>query len=213
MGRELARCTDDEEKRNKILEGSRAILFREGISSLTMDEIASRQGISKKTLYKYFANKEQLVAQALEQKIGEIAATVDRLAHDRSRSFPERLGAILDVVARQLAQIGESLMKDVFYREPQLWERIDRFRREHVFGAIAGLFEEGIRDGYIRTDIESRLVPTIFIGAVSSIMSPTQFFALTAPPAVVFETLVRILLGGILTSTGRRQLFPEEVKE
>jgi AcrR family transcriptional regulator len=213
MGNGLARTTDDKEKRDRILEGSRAIFFREGVSSLTMDDIASRQGISKKTLYKYFANKQQLVAEALEQRISEIAAAVDGLARDRSRPFPERLGEILNVVARQLAQIGESLLKDMFYREPQLWERIDRFRREHVFGAVAGLFEEGIRDGYIRTDIESRLVPTIFFGVVASIMSPAQFFAMTAPPAVVFDSLVRILLGGILTSQGRRQLFSKGDKK
>jgi AcrR family transcriptional regulator len=209
----MARTTDDEEKRKKILEGSRALFMREGVSSLTMDQIASRQGISKKTLYKFFANKGQLVTEAIEERIGEIAAIVDTLAHDPARSFPERLGAILGVVGRQLAELGDSLVKDMFYREPQLWERIDKFRRERVFGAIAGLFEEGIRDGYIRTDIESRLVPMLFINTVSAIMSPAQFFALTSPPAVVFETLVRILLGGILTEQGRRELFSEEVRE
>jgi len=209
----MTRPADDEEKRKKILEGSRALFFREGVSSLTMDQIASRQGISKKTLYKYFANKEQLVAEAIEARIREIAALTDALAHDPARTFPDRLSGILGVVARQLAEIGESLIKDVFYREPQLWERIDRFRREHIFASIAELFEEGIRDGYIRTDIESHLVPTLFFNAVSAIMSPAQFFALNAPPAVVFETLVRILLGGVLTEQGRRQLFSQEVKE
>jgi AcrR family transcriptional regulator len=202
---------DDEEKRKKILDGSRALFLREGVSSLTMDQIAARQGISKKTLYKFFANKGQLVAEALEVKIAEIAAMVESLAHDRTRSFPERLGAILGVVGRQLAEIGESLIKDVFYREPQLWERIDTFRREHIFGAIAGLLEEGIRDGYVRADIQSGLVPTIFINTVSTIMSPAQFFELTAPPAVIFESLVTILLGGVLTEQGRRELFSREV--
>jgi AcrR family transcriptional regulator len=178
-----------------------------------MDEIASRQGISKKTLYKYFANKGQLVAEAIEGRIGEIASQVDALAKDRARSFPERMGAILGIVARQLAELGDSLVKDMLYREPELWKRIDRFRREHVFVAISSLFEEGIRDGYIRADLDSRLVPTIFFSAVSAIMSPAQFFMLTSPPAVVFETLVQILLGGILTDKGHRQLISKGVKE
>jgi AcrR family transcriptional regulator len=106
----MARTKDDEVKRKKILDGSRALFMREGVSSLTMDQIASRQGISKKTLYKFFANKSQLVTEAIEERIGEIAAMIDTLAHDRTRSFPERLGAILGVVGRQLAEIGESLV-------------------------------------------------------------------------------------------------------
>ena len=209
----MARTMDDEEKRKRILEGSRALFLHEGVSSLSMDEIASRQGISKKTLYKYFANKGQLVAEAIEGRIGEIASQVDALAKDRARSFPERMGAILGIVARQLAELGDSLVKDMLYREPELWKRIDRFRREHVFVAISSLFEEGIRDGYIRADLDSRLVPTIFFSAVSAIMSPAQFFMLTSPPAVVFETLVQILLGGILTDKGHRQLISKGVKE
>jgi AcrR family transcriptional regulator len=210
MGNGLARTTDDKEKRDRILEGSRAIFFREGVSSLTMDDIASRQGISKKTLYKYFANKQQLVAEALEQRISEIAAAVDGLARDRSRPFPERLGDILNVVARQLAQIGESLLKDMFYREPQLWERIDRFRREHVFSVITGLLEEGIREGFIRNDIESGLVPLLFINALSSLMTPAQFVSLPLAPVELFEALIRILFGGVLTDDARRQFFTQE---
>ena len=154
----MARTTEDEEKRKKILEGSRALILREGVSSLTMGEIASRQGISKKTLYKYFSNKQQLVEETIEGKLREIAGLIDAASKDASRSFPERLGTILGIVARQLAELGETLVRDVFYREPHLWERIDTFRREHIFVAITRLFEEGIRDGWVRTDIESRLV-------------------------------------------------------
>jgi hypothetical protein len=117
---------------------------------------------------------------------------------------------ILGIVGRQLALLGDRLMNDMAYREPQLWERIDRFRREKVFGVISSLFDEGIRDGYVRSDIETRLVPILFITAVTAILSPQQFFALTTPPAVVFQTITRILLGGILTDEGRAQLALSE---
>jgi len=210
MDTEMTRSIDNEEKRKKILEGSRALFFREGVSSLTMDQIATRQGISKKTLYKFFSNKSHLVTEALEERLQEVAALVDAIARDTDRSFAQRLGDILGVVARQFAQLGESLMKDMYYREPRLWERIDQFRREHVFVVIAGLFEEGIREGYVRTDIETLLVPTLFVNAVSAVLTPAQMFALPLPPTVVFETFIRILLGGILTEDGRRRLFAGE---
>jgi len=199
--------TSDSEKKKKILEGARAIFLREGVSTITMAQIAARQGISKKTLYKYFSNKTQLVEEAIEEQIAAIAGLVDSIMLDRSQSFPQRLGRIFGIVARQLAQLGETFIRDVFYREPRLWERIDHFRREHIFAAIMRLFEEGIRDGYVRTDIESRLVPTLLVSAASAILSPAQFFTLTAPPAVVFETFIKILLGGVLTEEGRTQLF------
>jgi AcrR family transcriptional regulator len=203
---------DDDEKRKKILEGSRALFFREGVSSLTMDQIAARQGISKKTLYKFFANKSHLVAEAVEGRMAEIAADIEAVGHDTSLSFPERLGGIFGIVARQFTQLGDILIKDIYYREPRLWEQIDKFRREHVLVVIAGLFEEGIREGYVRADIETRLVPTLFVNAVSAVLTPDQVLALPAPPPVVFETFIKILLGGILTEDGRQRLFAGEEK-
>jgi AcrR family transcriptional regulator len=201
--------TGDEEKRKKILGGSRALIMREGISALTMGDIASRLGISKKTLYKYFSNKQELVQEAVEGKIREVGALIAAASLDTGKSFPERLRAILEIVTVQLAELGETIVKDVYYREPQLWEKIDKFRREHIFTVITQLFEEGIRDGWVRTDIESRLVPAMFVGAANAILNPSQIFAMTAPPVVIFETLIRILLGGILTEQGRAQLFKE----
>jgi len=206
----MAQDRDDEEKRKKIMEGSRALILREGMSGLTMGDIAARLGISKKTLYKYFANKEQLVEETIEAKIEEIGALIESASGDGSRSFPERLRTILRIITRQLAELGETLMKDVYYREPRLWEKIDRFRREHIFVSLTRLFEEGIRDGWVRADIESRLVPAMFVGMASAILNPAQIFAMTASPVVIFETLIRILLGGILTEPGRRQLFSAE---
>lgn len=201
--------SSDSEKRKKILEGARAIFLREGVSTITMEQIAARLGISKKTLYKHFSNKTHLVEEAIEQQIAAIALLLDSIIRDRSQTFPQRLGRIFGIVAQQLAQLGDTLIRDVYYREPRLWERIDRFRREHIFAAIARLFEEGIRDGYVRTDIESRLVPALFVNAASAILSPAQIFALTAPPALIFETFIKILWGGILTEEGRTQLFSE----
>jgi len=195
----------DAEKKKKILEGATALFFREGVSSVTMEQVAGRLGISKKTLYKHFTNKDQLVMEAIEEKIRAVGGMVDAAVNDTSQTFPQRLAGVFNVVGHQFAEIGETLMRDVYYRQPGLWKQIERFRREHVFQAILRLFEDGARDGYFRTDIESRLVPTLFVSAASAILTPAQLFALPASPALAFENFIKILLGGILTDEGRAQ--------
>jgi len=206
QGREMAEQESDETKKTRILDGAREIILREGITSVTMEEVASRQGISKKTLYKYFPNKTELVQAAIETRIVQIAAQVRLIVDDRQTPFPQRIGTILAVVGRQMALLGDRLLRDIAYREPELWKRIDQLRREQIFGAISDLFGQGIEDGYVRGDIEARLVPTMFAASLSAILSPPQIFELTLPPAVVFRTITRILLGGILTDQGRALL-------
>ena len=178
----MAKAKPDEEKK-KILERARAQFFTRGVSSLTMGEIASLQGISKKTLYRFFPNKEELVTEAVEEKISELGAQIAAIAARRDVAFPVRLRDILQIVTRQLGAIGENLIRDLYYHEPQLWERIDGFRRDYVFATITRLLEEGGKTGYIRGDIDGRLVPVLFINAFTAVLNPAQFVRLPFPRA------------------------------
>jgi AcrR family transcriptional regulator len=198
------------EKRKQILDRSRTIFMARGVSALSMDQIASLQGISKKTLYKFFQNKAALTEEAIESRIREIAAHVEEIARNSDLSFLARMRGIFDVVSRQIAELGENFVRDIYYHEPEIWERIDKFRREHVFAIITGLLKEGIREGHIRDDIDGRLVPLLFTSTISSVMTPAQLVKLPFPPAELFDAFIRILFGGVLTEKARRQFFSRE---
>jgi AcrR family transcriptional regulator len=200
----------DIEKRQKILDRSRSLFLMRGVSSLTMEEIASLQGISKKTLYRYFPNKNALVSAAIEEKIAEVAQKIARIARIKDLSFLEKIREILRTVSRQMAELGEGLIRDLYYNQPELWARIDRYRQEHVFVIIEKLLGEGAKSGLIRRDIDGRLVPALFVTTISSVMNPEQFVKMTVSPVEFFEAVVKILFGGILTDKARRQFFRQE---
>jgi AcrR family transcriptional regulator len=206
----MAKKIADDEKRRQIVDRSRTLFLTRGVSSLTMDEIATLQGISKKTLYRFFPNKGALIATAIEDRMLQVVSIATSVAKDPGRPFLDKIREILGIVSRQIAELGPTLIQDLYYHEPEIWERIDKFRREHVFSIISRLFEEGIRAGVIRTDIESGLAPLLFINAVSSLMTPSQFVTLPVAPAKLFDALTRILFGGILTEDARRQFFAQE---
>lgn len=124
--------TSDAEKRRQIVDRSRTLFLTRGVSALSMDEIASLQGISKKTLYKFFPNKDALLFEAIEERLTEIAARVTRISQDSDLPFLARLKGIFGVVSRQIAELGETLVKDIYYKKPEIWEQIDRFRRERI---------------------------------------------------------------------------------
>jgi AcrR family transcriptional regulator len=208
----VARQTTDEQKRGKILERSRALFLEQGISGLSMDRIAARQGISKKTLYRFFPNKDALVSEAIEERIAAVAAQAEAIEADSGRRWIDRLQGILRMVSAQVAELGDSLIRDIYYNRPELWEKIDRFRRERVFSIITRLLEEGRKKGFVRDDIDGRLVPLLFASAAGSVLTPAQLMMLPFPPVEVFDAFIRILFGGILTESARRKLFARERK-
>jgi len=54
-----------ENKEHKLLEGARKIFMQYGIKSVSMDDMAKHLGMSKKTLYVYVKDKEDLVSKTL----------------------------------------------------------------------------------------------------------------------------------------------------
>jgi AcrR family transcriptional regulator len=202
--------TTDTEKRQKILDRARSLFLMRGVSSLTMEEIASLQGISKKTLYRYFPNKDALASAAIEERIAEVAGRIGEIGRRKDLSFLEKIRDILHTVSRQMAELGEGLVRDLYYNQPELWAKIERYRQEHVFVIIEELLAEGAQSGLIRPDIDGRLVPALFVTTISSVMNPEQFVKLTVPPVEFFEAVVKILFGGILTEKARREFFRQE---
>jgi AcrR family transcriptional regulator len=178
-----------------------------------MGEIASLQGISKKTLYKFFPNKAALAETTIEERIQEMAESLETIACNPDLSFLARLRGIFSIVSRQIEEVGENLMRDIYYHEPELWELIDKFRRERVFSIVTKLLEAGMKEGFIRDDIDGRLVPLLFVNAVSSVMTPAQFVKLSFPPAELFDAFIRILFVGVLSEKGRRRFFAQEEKK
>jgi len=208
----MAKGIPDAEKRRMILDRSRTLFFERGVSNLTMEDVASLQGISKKTLYKFFPNKDALVFAVVEDRIAAIAAEVTRLGEDSALPWLDRIGGIFQVVGNQIAMISETTLRDIYYNKPELWVRLDKFRREHVFGIITRLLEEGRKRGFIRKDIDGHLVPLLFVNAISAVLTPSQMLTLPFPPKILFESFIRILFGGILTDSARHKFLTEEGK-
>jgi len=208
----MARGIPDGERRRVILDRSRSLFLERGVSALSMDEIASLQGISKKTLYKFFPNKDALLVEAVEDRVAAVSANATRLAKDASLPWLERIRGVFTVVGSQIAQLSEALVRDIYYNKPELWDRLDRLRREHVFVIITHLLEEGRKRGFIRKDIDGELVPLLFINAISAVMTPSQLVKLPFPPAKLFDAFISILFGGILTDNARRKFFAQEKK-
>ena len=208
----MAKGIPDAEKRRLIVDRSRALFFERGISALSMDDIASLQGISKKTLYKFFPNKDALLFAVVEERVTLIAAETARLAADAGLPWLDRIGGIFKIVATQIGGISQTAIQDIYYNRPELWERIDQFRRDHVFSIMTRLLEEGRKKGFIRGDIDGELVPLLFTSAISAVMAPAQFVKMPFPPAKLFDAFIRILFGGILTDSTRRRFFTQEGK-
>jgi AcrR family transcriptional regulator len=160
------------EIKERIIDHTTRMFTRDGLRSVRMDDIATEMGISKRTIYEIFGDKEALIMECLDYFHHKIKAHNDDLTRDADNIIAEYL-IVLDVWDKQMEAAGR-IMDDVMKFYPQLYER---FRAEHACAATDEFRKKmqlGIRQGY--------LVPTLDIDMAMIIFLHTMYGAIKTKP-------------------------------
>ncbi|MCL6611270.1 MAG: TetR/AcrR family transcriptional regulator [Peptococcaceae bacterium] len=145
--------------REKILAGFRELAFTVGFRRATVDDLSARTGISKRTVYRYFRSKEEMISAVMEEIMAETGEMVDSALSSRENPV-EKLTALVRVVSQQLGLINPLVLRDMQKHYPRVWNRIESFRAEKV-RSIVEMLLAGNRQGYFRETI-----PEVFITAL-----------------------------------------------
>jgi AcrR family transcriptional regulator len=151
------------EVRDAILEATAALVAERGLRSVTMLEIASKTGIGRATLYKYFPDVESILLAWHERHVGEHLKQLVAL-HEEGRKPEERLKAVLErFAAIQHQHEGlESEITSLLHRG----EHVAR-AQQHLTALIRDLIVECAKAGVVRKDIPAEELATYCLHALS----------------------------------------------
>lgn len=204
------RYEDDEQTRRRILEVAGARFLAHGFSSTTMDRLATELGMSKKTIYRFWGSKTDLVREYVNMRLARVGTHIEAVFAAADLSVVERFSGILELVAQQLSAIGEAFLEDLSRHAPEVWRDIEDFRERMVFSRIAGLIEEGIREGVVHPDIRPAVVARLIATAARRLVTPDSLRELDIAPTAAIETLKRLLYGGLFTGEARARIEEKE---
>lgn len=184
--------------------------YRYGFSKVTMDELAEKMAMSKKTLYKYFASKDDIVKELVDSTIKLMEVRCSSIAHNSEIDLVDRLKQMMTFVAMQYSKIGKSLLEDLQKNAPHIWKQIDAHRRENILVNFGNMLKEGQEKGIFRKDIDKDLILLIYSNIVQNIINPDVLVQIPYSAAQVFEAVSKILYEGIMTEEGRAQYFNQK---
>ena len=102
----------------RIVDAAGALFLSRGFVRVTADDIATEIGVSKATLYKEFASKEDILRAVVRDLMAEIVARVDAIINNEEQSLVERLVALFAFVGGRLSLLGPVLTPDSIARPP-----------------------------------------------------------------------------------------------
>ncbi len=193
----------DEQIKQRIMETAREAFYLHGFSKVTVDEIAAKNGISKKTIYKYFQSKDDLVEAVTRETLSEMAKCCQSIVKEEGVDFVDRLKRMMTLVAVQYSNVGKALVEDLQKNAPHIWNQIAEFRTQRINIEFGAMLQEGMEKGIFRTDIDRDLILMIYSNAIQTIIKPEMLVHLPYSASQIFETIVKIIFEGILTEEAK----------
>lgn len=111
----------------RIINTAESMFFRFGIRSVTMDDIAKELGISKKTIYHYFTDKDDLVEKVTSHSLeNELCKTQD--IYERAQNPIEEMIFSTKMMREMLQNVNPVLFYDLKKYHPKCWEKYVGFK-------------------------------------------------------------------------------------
>lgn len=142
--------------KERILEKATDLFMRYGIRSITMDEIAAQLGVSKKTLYQFFADKDAMVEAVVneETKRNEEGC---RQFSDMAENAVHEIFLAMDNMQEMLKAMNPQLIHDLEKHHPAAFKRLKQYKHHFLYGMIRENLERGIKEDLYRADINTDL--------------------------------------------------------
>ena len=191
------------EAQEKILKTALQLFFKYGIKHVTMDDIAKELGMSKKTIYQFFKEKDDLINQLTEQefKLHEKEFNdINRVAEDPLHEIM----LISDKMKQMMQSINPMFFMDLQKFYPAAYQRFKQFRNECAFQNVLSNIKRGVNMGIYRSEIDMDFVAKYRLSQIDMIMFGEHFTYEKTSFAKANQCLLEMFVYGICTLKGHK---------
>ena len=197
------------EEKLRLVNAAREKFLESGFSKVTVDEIAADLGMSKKTVYKFFPRKEDLLKSVLRSLLLYVENRVTKIV-ESDAPFEEKLASILALVGGMIRRMRPQFLVDMKRSTPRLWEELETFRRERLFPKVNMIFVQAKKEGVLKPDVDEQLFFLMFLHAMQGIINPQTLIDLPLSADEAFRGVFRILFLGALSQSSEDQYHKVE---
>lgn len=191
--------------KDQILNKSTEMYLTLGFKSVTMDDIASEMGISKKTIYQHFSNKDNLVKAVTTTLFENISCGIDEIILANKNPI-EELFAIKEFVMQNLKDENTSPIHQLQKYYPKIHKSLMIKQFDKMGTCVIDNLEKGIQLGLFRKEIHKDLISRFYFTGMTSIKDVELFNPKEYSSKMVQSCYLEYHLRGICTDKGIEQL-------
>lgn len=194
---------EEKDIKERVLRGAEELFMKYGVRSVSMDDVARHLSMSKKTLYHYFADKDEIVTM-----VAEYHMTCDQKQYDEMRTSSQNaideLVKISGCLKRDLQKMNPSLLFDLQKYHAKAWSAWLRHKQEYIGNSIIRNLRQGIEEGFFRPVINAEILAIARLELIQLTFDdriyPPAKYNLAEVNMQIFEHFIY----GLLTEKGRK---------
>ena len=191
--------------KEKILKKAEELFLTFGFKSVTMDDIANKMGISKKTIYTHFKNKTQLVKETTLKVFESISEGIDCIC-SLNKNPIEEIFEIKTLILEQLKGEKTSPQFQLQKYYPEIHNTIKKKQFDIMQDCVINNITKGVLQGLYRPEINIEFVSRIYFLGMTGIKDEDLFPSEIFSKKQLMENYLEYHLRGIVTEKGLTKL-------
>ncbi len=187
-----------EDYRQRVTDALKELAAVRGFYGVTVDELATHTGISKRTIYRHFKNKEDIVASVVENFLFSIKQKITK-AMDSSDDPVEMITNTIKVIIDNIKVFQPAALHDLQKYYPHLWEKVERYRAVKIHQLYGNILSEN-KNGLFR-EINPDIFTTALLASVRAVINPGFIMENNLSMEETIDSLFSIFLYGIVRRT------------
>ncbi|WP_281277109.1 TetR/AcrR family transcriptional regulator [Siminovitchia terrae] len=179
-----------------MLEGFRKEIQQQGLR-FSMDDLARRLGVSKKTLYKYYSSKAEILDELIDMTLENMEEKARAIKSNEELPLIERLRGVIAIVPDHLELTDIRILNEMKKFFPEQWAKVDSFLQSD-WEEIRILVEQGIEEGIIK-NMNVALIMKVIIVSINTTLEQSFYLENNIAPVDAMDDIVSILIDGLKT--------------
>jgi AcrR family transcriptional regulator len=204
-----------QQQEQEIIMAAMKLFMRFGIKSITMDELARQMGVSKKTIYLYFKDKNDLVDRSLQALFDEQNCGIKQILQ-RGLNAIQEIFEFYNHVNLMIRDYNPALEFDLQRLFPKIFERLRTAQRKNIFEAVEKNLTKGKKEGLYRKDLDASIIAKLHVMRLENMMHSDLVTPEEMHSKKFFNEVFKYHLHGIVSAEGLEYVknnYPEILKK
>lgn len=187
----------------QILEIAMDEFLHYGFKSVTVDDIARKCGISKKTFYERFKNKDELVNETVKQYNQQHWEEMCQMSKD-AKNAVEELVSIFVHLGKMMKNINPICFSDMQRYYPEAFKYMECFKNEKILNSIKDNLIRGKQEELFREELDDEIIAQFRLNSVFMVMENNVFSKSPKGALYVNRQIMELYMYGVATVKGHK---------